>query len=89
MRRLPPLRPRFLYLVVRGPFPWPLPVLLPLFALEWILLAALFLFKTKALLRGRPLRGLPLKGVFALRSLPPLALVWVAAEEVEVKVGLW
>ncbi|TFU26917.1 hypothetical protein [Thermus tengchongensis] len=89
MRRLPPLRPRFLYLVVRGPFPWPLPVLLPLFALEWTLLAVLFLLKTKALLRGRPLRGLPLKGVFALRGLPPLALVGIAAEEAEVKVGLW
>jgi len=83
------LRPRFLYLVVRGPFPWPLPVVLPLFALEWILLAALFLLKTKAVLRGKTLRGLPLKEVFALRGLPPLVLVGIAAEEAEVRVGLW
>lgn len=83
------MRPRFLYLVVRGPFPWPLPVVLPLFALEWILLAALFLLKTKAVLRGKTLRGLPLKEVFALWGLPPLVLVGIAAEEAEVRVGLW
>lgn len=89
MRALPPLRPRFLYLVVRGPFPWPLPLILPLFALEWGLLTWLFLVKTRALFRGRPLRGVPLRAVFALRGLPPLALVRMALKEVEVKVGLW
>ncbi|WP_105316982.1 hypothetical protein [Thermus tenuipuniceus] len=81
------LRPRFLYLVVRGPFPWLL--FLPLFALEWALLAVLFLLRTRALLRERPLRGVPWEAVFVLRGLPPLALVEVVAEGVNVKVGLW
>lgn len=89
MRRLAPLRPRFLYLVVRGPFPWPLPLVLPLFALEWALLLFLFLSKIRGLLRGQPLREVPLGAVFALRGLPPLVLLRVRTEEVEVRVGLW
>lgn len=89
MRGLPPLRPRFLYLVVRGPFPWPLPVVLPLFALEWTLLLFLFLRSTRQALRGGPALGVPLGMVFALRGLRPLALVEVRAGEVEVRLGLF
>lgn len=89
MRRLAPLRPRFLYLVVRGPFSWPLFLALPLFLLEWVLLLLLFLGKTRALLRGRPFQGMPLEAVFALRGLPTLVLVGVVAEGVELEVGLW
>ncbi|MGC8966933.1 MAG: hypothetical protein ACP5JV_01115 [Thermus sp.] len=84
----PPLRLRFLYLWVRGPFPLPLFLALPLFALEWSLLLALFLRKTQALLRGKASR-MPLGAVFALRGLPPLVLARVEAEGVGVTVGLW
>ncbi|WP_243030213.1 hypothetical protein [Thermus altitudinis] len=81
-----PLRPRFLYLClwVRGPWPLPLVLILPLFALEWGLMLAVLLQKTRRL--SRPV---PFGAFFALRSLPPVALVWVQAEGVEVKVGLW
>ncbi|NHK38921.1 hypothetical protein [Thermus thermophilus] len=82
------LRPRFLYLRVRGPFPLPLFLALPLFALEWGLLLVLFLHKTRALLRGKALRT-PLGAVFALRRLPPLVLLELEVERIGVKVGVW
>ncbi len=88
MRRLPPLRPRFLYLGVRGPFPWPLPLVLPLCALEWALFLALFLLKTRRFLRGGPALGVPLGRVFALRGLPPLPLVEVRVGALEVRLVL-
>ncbi|TBH17640.1 hypothetical protein [Thermus thermamylovorans] len=88
MRRgLPPLRPRCLYLVVRGPFPFPLFLPLPLFALEWALLLLLFLRRAPLGPHPRPLGPL-LWGVFTLRLLPPLPLVEVRAGEVEVRLGL-
>ncbi|GAB5603390.1 hypothetical protein FJNA_19160 [Thermus sp. FJN-A] len=84
-----PLRPRLLYLRLRGPFPLPLFLALPLLAWEWALLLFLFLLKTRALLRGGPPWRVPLGAVFALRGLPPLVLVRVEREGVGVTVGLW
>jgi hypothetical protein len=83
----PPLRPRFLYLAVWGPWPFPLYLALPLFLLEWGLL--LFLWKTRGLLRGRPGPRVPFLKVFALRGLPPTPLLSLEAEGVQLKVGLW
>ncbi len=74
--------------LVRGPFPLPLFLGLPLLALEWGLLLALFLRKTRALLRGKALRT-PLGAVFALRGLPPLVLWELEGEGIGVKVGVW
>ncbi len=85
----PPLRLRFLYLRVRGPFPLPFFLGLPLFALEWGLLLALFLRKTQALLRGKAASGMPLGAVFAFRRLPPLVLLELEGEGMGVKVGVW
>ena len=85
----PPLRPRFLYLAVRGPWPFPLYLVLPLFFLEWGLLLLLFLWKTRGLLRGRPGPRVPFLDLFALRGLPPLPLLSLEAEGVRLKVGLW
>lgn len=78
------LRPRFLYLWVRGSFPLPLVLVVPLFALEWGLMLAALVRKTQRL--SRPV---PFKAFFALRLLPPMLLVWVQAGEVEVRLGLW
>lgn len=85
----PPLRPRFLYLRVRGPFPLPLVFSLPLCALKWGLLLALWVWKTRALFRGGTPIPLPLDALWTFRVLPPLTLLEVEAEEVEIKVGLW
>lgn len=85
----PPLRPRFLYLEMRGPWPFPLFLVFPLFFLEWGLLLLLFLWKTRGLLRGRPGPRVPFLQVFALRGLPPTPLLYLEAQGVLVKVGLW
>ncbi len=78
------LRPRFLYLWVRGSFPLPLVLVLPLFALEWSLMLVALIRKTRRL--SSPV---PFKALFALRWLPPMLLVWVQAGETEVRLGLW
>jgi hypothetical protein len=82
------LRPRFLYLGV-----WwgkvPLGLVLPLCALEGLLLGVLWMEKGRALRGQRPRISLPLGAVFALRALPPAVFVEVEAEGVKVKVGLW
>ncbi len=84
----PPLRPRLLYLEVRGPWPLPLYLGLPLLLLEWALLLGIFVLKTRRLFRGVGPGG-GLVGVLALRRLPPLELLRVEAGRVRVRVGLW
>ncbi|WP_236682814.1 hypothetical protein [Thermus filiformis] len=79
----PPLRPRVLYLEVRGPWPFPLYLLLPLFLWEWALLLALFV------LRFRRRFSVPWRAVFALRGLPPTPLWEVEVDGVRVRGGVW
>ncbi|RTI33433.1 hypothetical protein CSW17_02780 [Thermus scotoductus] len=68
---------------------FPLVFPLPLCALEWGLLLALWVWKTRALFRGGTPIPLPLGALWTFRVLPPLTLLEVEAEEVEIKVGLW
>jgi hypothetical protein len=74
---------------MRGPWPFPLFLAFPLFFLEWGLLLLLFLWKTRELLRGGPGPRVPFLQVFALRGLPPTPLLYLEAQGVLVKVGLW
>ncbi len=86
---LPPLRPRVVYLLLRGSWGFPVVLVLPLFLLEWALLTLAFLLSIPGLGPGRfRLLGL-LRAVFALRLLPPLPLLEVRGEGVEVRLGLF
>jgi len=84
VRRLPPLRPRVLYLGVWGLWPFPLFLGLPLFLLEWTLLV-LLLWKAW----GKPGPRVPWGVVLAFRTLPPLLLFSLEVGRMRVKGGLW